>query len=90
MSSECQISINNNIHHSLVDIMPIFTIPENVLGGNPFVKGSTIIRSVLICSIDTLCFRTYSLKAKYFNSICLAPLEYLSFLEKKTAAKLSQ
>ena len=33
--------------------MPIFTTwPVNVLGGNPFVKGSAIIRSVLIRSID--------------------------------------
>jgi len=59
MSSKCQIDIinNNNIQHSLADIMPIFTTwPINTLGGNPFVKGSAIIRLVLIYSIDTLCF----------------------------------
>ena len=42
MSSKCQLDIinNNNIQHSLADIMPIFTTwPVNTLGGNPFVKG---------------------------------------------------
>ena len=38
-----------------LSIMPILsTWPMNVLGGNPFVSGSAIIRSVPICSIDTL------------------------------------
>jgi len=71
--------------------MSIFsTYSINVLGGNPFVKGSTIIRFVLICYIDTLCLWTSSFKTKYFNCICLALLEYLSFLEKNNAMKLLQ
>ena len=62
MSLECQISINNNIHHSLVDIMPIFTTwPVNVLGGNPFVKGLAIIKLVLICSIQFHMFNTFGI-----------------------------
>ena len=40
------------------------------------------IRFVLICSIDTLCFWTSSFTIKYLNFICLAPLEYLLFLQK--------
>jgi len=67
--------INNNNAHT-------FNMFYNVLGGNPLFKGSTIIRFVLICSIDTLCFWTSSFTTKYFNFICLAPLEYLSFLQK--------
>jgi len=58
MGSECQIGINNNIHHSTFTStrnVHISTWPVNTLGGNSFVKGSTIIRSVLACSIDTLC-----------------------------------
>ena len=62
----------------------------NVFGGNPFFNGSATISYVLMCSIDTCCFWTSSLTVRYFNSMCFAPLEYLSFLEKNTAAELSQ
>lgn len=62
----------------------------NILGVNPFVKRSAIIKFVLICFIDTLCFWISSFTTKYFNIICLTLLEYLSFLEKNIVAKLSQ
>ena len=75
--------INNNNAHT-------FNMFYNVLGNNPLFKGSTIIRFVLICSIDTLCFWTSSFTTKYLNFICLAPLEYLSFLQKNIVAELSQ
>ena len=68
---------------SSITIMLILSICSiNVLGGNSFVKESAIIRFMLICSIDTFCFWISSFTTNYFNSICLAPLEYLS-LEKK-------
>ena len=67
--------INNNNTHT-------FNMFYNVLGGNPLFNGPTIIRFVLICFIDTLCFWTSFFTAKYFNSTCLAPLKYLSFLQK--------
>ena len=86
--NELKVSIKmhkvNYTKWSSITIMFILsTCSINVLSGNPFVKGSTIIRLVLICYIDTLCFWTSSFTIKYFNSIRLVPLEYLSFLEKK-------
>ena len=88
-------TIQNKSKHytqqSLITIMLIFSpCLITVMSGNPFVKGSTIMRFVLLCSIDTFYFRTSSFKTKYFNFICLAPLEYLSFLEKNIVVKLSQ
>jgi len=61
MSLECQICINNNIQYSLYIIAILSVWSANTLGGNLFVKGSTIIRWMLICYIDTLCFWTSSL-----------------------------
>jgi len=86
-------TIQNKSKHytqqSLITIMPIFLICSiNVLDDNLFVKGSAIMRFVLI-SIDIFCFCT-SFRTNYFNSIYLAPLEYLSFLEKNTVMELLQ
>ena len=68
----------------------LLTCSLYVFGGNPLDNGSTTIRVVLKFTIDTCCFWTLSLTTKYLISICLEPLEYFPFLEKKTAAVLSQ
>jgi hypothetical protein len=56
----------------------------------PLVKGSTIISSVLTCSMTTFFSLTRSLMAKYLMSMCLLQLPLLLFLAIKTAAELSQ
>src|SRR3954468_6582340 len=68
----------------------LLTCSLYAFGGNPLVSGSATIRVVLKFTIDTCCFCTLSLTTKYLISICLEQLEYFLFLEKKTAAVLSQ
>ena len=80
----------NHAKKNLSIISMCFTWLENILGDNPLVSGSAIIWLVPICSIDTLCFDTYYLTDKYIKSMCFAPAEYLSFLEKKIVVELSQ
>ena len=62
----------------------------NLNGGMPLVKGSTIINSVLMCSMTTFFYLTRSRMAKYLMSMCLFRLPLLLFLAIKTAAELSQ
>ena len=53
-------------------------------------KGSTIINSVLTCSITIVFSLTRSLMAKYLMSTCLFQLLLLLFLAIKTVAELLQ
>ena len=78
------------IHQRLLKRPILKTCSLYVFGGYALVNASTTIRVVLKFSIDTHCLWTLSLTIKYFNSICLEPLEYLPFLEKKTTEVLSQ
>lgn len=63
------------------------TLSINLCGGMPFVKGSAIINSKLICSMTIFFCLTHYLMAKYLMSMCLPRLPLLLFLEIKTAAK---
>lgn len=42
------------------------TWPINIFGSNPFVKGLTVIRSMLICSIDIM-FLSFFFNSKIFQ-----------------------
>jgi hypothetical protein len=66
------------------------TWPLNCFTSKPFVMGSATIDSVLICSMKTSCLLMLSLTLRYLMSMCLLLLPLLLFLEKKTAAELSQ
>lgn len=77
----------SNFNKDFYMIHILSTCSTNVLDGKPLVNGSTIIKSVPICSNDTFYLWTYFFTDKYFNSMCLAPLGYLSFLDKKATTK---
>jgi len=62
----------------------------NLNGDMSLGKGSTIINSVLICSMTTFLSFTLSLMAKYLMLICLLGLPLFLFLAIRTTTKLSQ
>jgi hypothetical protein len=75
----------------IMEPSPIFiTCSLNLNGGIPLVKGSTIINSVLTCSMTTFFSLTCSLMAKYLMPMCLFRLPLLLFLAIKTTIELSQ
>ena len=61
-----------------------------IICGMPLVKGSTIINSMLTCSMTTLFSLTRSLMAKYLMLMCLLQLPLLLFPATNTAVELSQ
>ena len=73
------------------ELSPMFTTWSlNFNDGMPLVKGSTIIHSVLMCSITIFLSLTRSLMAIYLMSMCLIQLPLLLFFAIKTAIELSQ